>query len=312
MGNQLSSAFSCGMLEALAGDPDWTISSNGAIRRSAAYRARAQSATEQRVRARLQKREDKCFAIEKKIADLNDEALSCKRLLQTPGVSLTSKQKAMARAQIALRNIGKLQMVLKAKRSTLQQGESILSRIDLLQEGDDDVELFKDLTSLARGLDMTDAKVDAIQAAGEEVLEEHSKLGDAEDALIGVSEQFAQSETANGGIDGEFDLNDESDLLAALQQLEDRQQASEWQPTQPPRHSTASVFRTAPANDGMVPVELSGAPSTPQQSPVGVRMYQPSQNTASAVTTSGHVEQRAANKRSVRFANVADEMTSIL
>lgn len=309
MGSQISSAFSCGVLEALAGDPDWTIASNGAIQRSATYRARAQSETEQRVRARLKAREDKCHALERSIADMNAEALSCKRAIQSAGVSLGVKQRAMARAALLLQNVNTTQRQLRATRGVLQKGNTMLSRIDVVQSGDDDVALFKDLAQLARGLEMTDAKVEAIEAAGEEVVDEQDKLGEYEDAVMSVAEKFQQSEAAAGGIDGEFDLNNEEDLLAALQQLEDRQQASEWVPVNP-RQSNSVSFRTA--NDGMVPVDLVGAPRAPDVPPSGVWMSAQSARTAAAVTTTGQVEQRGVGKRPARFANVAEDMTTIL
>lgn len=312
MGNQISSAFSCGVLEALAGDPDWTIASNGAIRRSATYRARAQSETEQRVRERLKAREDKCQSLERTIAEMNSEALACKRAIQTSGISLAVKQRAMARAALLLQNVTTAQRKLRATRGVLQKGNAMLSRIDVVQSGDDDVALFKDLAQLARGLEMTDAKVEAIEAAGEEVVDEQDKLGEYEDAVMSVAEKFQQTEATAGGIDGEFDLNNEEDLLAALQQLEDRQEASEWLPANP-RQSNSVSFRTAAAtNDGMVPVDLVGAPRAPEAQPGGMWMSQPSARTAAAVTTAGQVEQRGVGKRPTRFANVAEDMTTIL
>lgn len=280
----LLSRLDCGVLEVLTGDPDWTIDARG-IRHSAARHARAQSDIEQNVRDKVARRESLCREYEIQIADATLEAVRCGRVVRTPSAPVAQKRAAMARAKKALQMIAQSQQRLKREQIVIQQARSHLDRINVVQRGDEDRVLFQELHALTKGVDVTDAKLDDIEKAGQEVVDGHDQLAEFEASMNDTVQLFDKS--MNATADGaEFDLNDESQLLAALSQLEEQE-------IDAAKDATAYTFKTAEASTSL---KVPDAPTYVPQAPKS------SARVAVAVTTSGvavarHTEPTARSKK---------------
>ena len=296
MGQALSELTNCGPIEVLLGERDWVLDSRG-FRHSASKRARVHSELEQRVRDDLLQREERCAQYERDIAEHTKNARACGRVAQTPTVSPVHRNEMKARAKRCLQLLEQARQRLNAERIVVEKARATLSRISVVQRADTDKELFDNLNKLAAGLEVDDDKLNTLEKAGEDVVENHEKLGEVEHALHRTVQSFGHSLVADGTpMEGaEYDLNDDDQLFAALNQLEEP-----IVPERPrPKSTTASQYQTfAPQPAATSSSTSSGLSSTALPTAPTYKPYDQRQDTgakarvAVSVNANGRAQER--------------------
>lgn len=291
MGSMLGNLRSCGgFIDVLVGDPDYEVSANG-IRHSAAFRARAQTQTEQEIRDWLIETERECGEREKEIASLTAEAVRCNKVAKAVGVTPAQKATAVKRAKQALTRMAVLQKELARERPALEQARQTLARVSTVQKADTKRVIFEKMTQLAKGVEVDESKIAALQTAGADALEEHNNLGEFEHALDATLADMERTQNADMAALGEgFDLSDDKQVMAALDALEQEQEPMVT-PAAPPVYAGSSCSSTSYLDFDQA---LRNAPAAPTSTPqVQARTRQPP--VAQAFTTDGRVRTNVNN-----------------
>lgn len=217
MMGQAASLFDCGITELLVGEPDWVIGTDG-VRHSDSRIARDRQRTMDEVRTKIVQREQLIQRVEMEINTCQREALACRTRLQQGGLSANDQRLLMARAKRALQSIAAKQAVVRREQTIVAMARNTLDKIEHVNRGDDTRELFTQLNGLTQGLQLDEGRTDDLADAGNDVLESHAALADYDREMDNTVQLFDTS-LANADTNSEFDLNDPSGLMGALDQL---------------------------------------------------------------------------------------------
>jgi hypothetical protein len=217
MMGQAASFLDCGIAEALVGESDWVVGTDG-VRRSDARVARDRQRTMEQVRAKIVTREQLIQRLEMDINQCQRDALACRtRLQQGTGLTANDKRLLMARAKRALQTIAAKQASVRQEQIVVQMARSTLDKIEHVSRGDDTRQLFSQLSGLTSELQLDEGRTDDLAEAGNDVLESHSVLDEYGQAMNSTVDMFDSSMASS--LEGEFDLNKPGDLMSALDQL---------------------------------------------------------------------------------------------
>jgi len=198
-----------------------------------------------RVEEKIAERERDVKDLLRQVEELNKRALRSLALLRQPTASPSVKQKASAEARVVLRGKVALEKQIQTRQKMIDIARRTLSAASTAKTQDADKELMTDLAALSRDLKFDDASITTLQESGIETIENTAELeqhlDEMHDAVLTLDDPDQDKGTA-------YDLNQESSLLSALQDLEAEMQ-TKVAPTPAKKKPTQRATSNANADD---------------------------------------------------------------
>jgi len=219
MGNDMS-LFSCGVVEALIGDPDWTVGLGG-VRPSASRMERKQRRAVNEIRTEIARRQELVQSLQRDINQCQQDAAASKRALTSGRLSGTSQRDVMRRAKMALQTIASKQSAIRKEQTLIATANRAIDNIESVQRTDDDRQLLSKITKLASNLQLDESRIDDLTEAGTDVLEMDDSLSQFVNASNNNIDMFEQTmnDSTNSMLGTEYDLNNTDDLMKALDEM---------------------------------------------------------------------------------------------
>jgi len=240
----LLSAFDCGLLHALAGDPDYELTLAGAYQTRDAER-RLHQQREERICEEIQKRETRCADLEADIGDLEREAVRHKHSAERFAAGSRQYTLSLANARRALVTAQKKRALVAKERKLIGIANAAVERMRVVVDnGADDGRFISELREFTQAVDVGEHTMAADQTRADagEVLHSVADLLDVQERAVDSIADLDDPEGAAAAVFGgeALSLADDGDLLKALGHLESEHSG---RAPSPPQATTADGAR---------------------------------------------------------------------